>query len=323
MKTNVHSPIIHPIIVPTDSALRSYNFYLVENQDAVFLVDAGVDTEECWEYFIQGLQKADIELQEIDAIILTHNHSDHIGLVNRIRQQVSLPVYAHPDAWIRLKRIPAFLESRLCFFEKLYTQMGCGQEGSQQIERLEKAMVKNESQKIEGDIFPIDERESIFGFTVLEVLGHSPDHVALYYEESGILLAGDHIIGHSSSNALIEVGKDGKRTDSLCMYEDSLKKIAKMNIKTIYAGHGHTIFDAQTIIDQKLARIEKRAKRILQHIDGERTASALAKSIYNEKYYSLFPLVLSEVIGHLDRLEKLGSVQKRERNGVFYYSVVG
>lgn len=322
MRIPVTSPIIHPIIVPTDSTLQSYNFYLVQNQNKIFLVDAGIDTEECWEYFIEGLQRAHIDLHEIDAIVLTHNHADHIGLVNRLRQHKRLPVYAHQDAKIRLKRDSTFLTFRLRFFEKLYNQMGCGPEANQQIEKLENAINENKSQRIKGDICPIHEEETIFGFKIIEVLGHSPDHIALYHKESGILFAGDHILEHSSSNALIELGKDGKRSPSLCMYEASLDKIASMDVKIIYTGHGRTIMYPDKIIDQKLARIEKRANRVMEYLKTEKTAAELAKSIYKERYYSLFPLVMSEIIGHLDRLERMECVQKRERNGIYYYSTV-
>ncbi|MEI3613398.1 MBL fold metallo-hydrolase [Pseudogracilibacillus sp. SO30301A] len=321
MKVTVTSPTIHPIIVPTKSSLRSFNFYLVKHNHAVFLVDAGVNTDTCWEYFINTLQKARIELEDLDAIILTHNHFDHIGLVNRIRVKKEIPVYAHPDAWIRLKRESAFLNARISFFEDLYAQMGCGSEGDRQINRLKKAIDKNDSQKINGKICPLSDGEKIFGFDVIEVLGHAPDHIALCDEETGVLFASDLVIEHSSSNALVDLGFDGKRIKSLVQYESSLKKVAELPLKIIYSGHGETIKNPLQIIDQKLTKIENKADRLLTKLDESRTAAELAKLLYKDRYEKLFPLIMSEVVGHLDRLELLQKVEKEIRDGIFYYSV--
>ena len=321
MNVSVTSPTIHPIIVPTKSSLKTFNFYLVKHNHAVFLVDAGVDTDIGLEYFNQTLKKAKIELEDLDAIILTHNHADHIGLVNRIREKIEIPVYAHPDAWIRLKRDPAFLEARVSFFEKLYEQMGCGMEGDKQIKRLKKAIRKNDSQKINGKIYPLADGEQIFDLDVIEVLGHAPDHIALFDEETGVLFASDLVIQHSSSNALVDLGFDGKRIKSLIQYEASLKKVADLPLKIIYSGHGVTIQNPHQVIAQKLSRIEGKADRLLSMLDEAQTAAELAKLIYKDRYKKLFPLVMSEVIGHLDRLEDLQKIKKQVNDGIYYYSV--
>lgn len=47
--------------------------------------------------------------------------------------------------------------------------------------------------------------------------------------------------------------------------------------------------------------------------------AALAKEMYGKKYDTLFTLVMSDLVGHIDRLEKLGKVTKRRKQGVFYY----
>ena len=321
MKVSVTLPTIHPIIVSTSSSLRTFNFYLVKHNDAVFLVDAGVNTDKCWEYFIETLRKAKVALEDLDAIILTHNHADHIGLVNRIRVKKEIPVYAHPDAWIRLKRESAFLNARVSFFEDLYAQMGCGSEGDRQIDRLKKAIDNNDSQKINGKISSLAEGDKIFGFDVIEVPGHAPDHIALFDEETGVLFASDLVIEHSSSNALVDLGFDGKRIKSLIQYERSLKKVAELPLKIIYSGHGETIKNPYQAINQKVTRIEKKADKILTKLDEARNAAELAKLLYKDRYEKLFPLIMSEVIGHLDRLELLQKVEKEVRDGIFYYTV--
>src|SRR5699024_9892597 len=98
------SPQINPIIVPTKSNLRSYNFYLTQSNGKRLLIDAGVDSEKSWSKLTDQLSQNNLEVSNLDAIILTHHHADHIGLVNRIREKSNIPLFAHPKALSRLKR---------------------------------------------------------------------------------------------------------------------------------------------------------------------------------------------------------------------------
>lgn len=251
MKVSVKAPIIYPVIVPTTSNLLSYNFYVVHYLGKNILIDAGVNTEECWQHFIDVLQKSNLTIQDIDAIILTHNHADHTGLVNRIRQIKNIPLYAHHEALIRLKRDPFFLTQRLAFFEKLYEEMGCGKVSENHLTRLKEAIEANKSQKIIGEILPLVAGDIIFGFQVIEVPGHAPDQIALFHEKSGIVFVGDHMIEHSSSNALVDLGKDEKRIPSLQLYEQSLQKLLHFPITVAYSGHGEVIRAPHELIRKK------------------------------------------------------------------------
>src|SRR5699024_9005748 len=136
MKLSLRSPVIYPIIVPANNPLQSYNFYLIKNENTLFLLDAGEDSEACWEYLNRSLQEINAKITDLDAIILTHNHADHIGLVNRIRLEHDLPVYAHPNAFVRLKRDSEFLQARAAFFEELYKKMGSGVNADEQSKRI-------------------------------------------------------------------------------------------------------------------------------------------------------------------------------------------
>lgn len=320
MNVKIKTPTIHPISVPATSSLRTYNFYLVENDNSLFLIDAGVNTEECWDAFGDVLQQNGFEIDDIDAIILTHNHSDHIGLVNRIRTVKNMPLYAHKDAVIRLKRDPQFMMQRAQFFECHYKEMGCGSEVNDLLERLKQSIERNKSQKIEGDIKTLVAGEEIFGFRVIEVPGHAPDHIALFHEESGILFVGDHIIEHSPSNALVELSKEGKRTASLIVYEQSLKKLLNMSVKVAYSGHGEVIHHPHKLTQKKLAIINKKATKIKNIVNKPKTAAEVAKQMYQTRYEPLLPLVMSEVVGHLDRLVHLGELTIEKHDGVFFYS---
>lgn len=321
MVTTVKSPTIHPVIIETDFAnLRSYNFYIVEHDHKIFLVDAGNDDEASWDQLQDVLQENGLSLQDLDAILLTHHHFDHVGLVNRIVDEHPIPVYAHEKSIVRLRREKHYVEGRINFFNQLYKDMGCDMERvAQEMERLRIYMDKNEQQILNSDINILREGDMIFGFEVLEVIGHSLDHIAFYHRESEKMLVGDHMIQHMSSNAIVDFDEPGKRIRSLVSYEKSLQRLAELPMKTVYPGHGEIITEPYKLLREKLGRIRDRAQLILQMLNKPRTPAEIAAKIYKERYDSLFPLVMSEIIGHIDRLEYYGRIKRTVKNGINYY----
>ena len=314
---------VYPIIIDTKHNLKSFNFYLVEQKGSITLIDAGIDTDQCWDLFMQTLKQKRFSLNDIDRIILTHNHQDHIGLINRIISKRKIPVYSHVESIHRLKRDKRFFSLRIAFFRQLYQEMGCGSAGEQQVKKLKETAKKNENKKITAEIIPLKELDTIQGFEVIETPGHSPDHLVFYDEKNKLLFGGDHLIQHISSNALIEPDRNGNRIQTLNQYVDSLKKCLKLEIDTVFTGHGEPIKNHKALIEHRLTRIQDKAELFLDLIEkGNSTASEIAQLFYKEKYHQQFSLVMSEVIGHLDLLEKQKKVKKEMIKGIWHYDKV-
>lgn len=310
---------VYPIIVPTKSSLRSYNFFLVEVLNTYILVDAGENSPDCWEALCDVLAENGVELSQIEAIFLTHSHADHIGLVNRIVARHPIPIYAHPNAIKSLRRDEMFLKDRITNLQKTYEEMGAGEEVDKEVSRLYKALEKNRDEAVLERIHFLREGDSFFGFRVLELFGHTQDHIALYDETSGTLLSGDHLLKRMTTNALLDFDKEGERVDALSMYENSLQRIKRIPLRIVYPGHGACITDPYAEINSHLRKINKQAKRMLEYVRTETTAAHVAKEMYSTRYEQLFPLVMSLVIGHFDRLERLGRVKKRLVDRIYYY----
>ena len=313
---------VYPIEVETDlSKLQTFNFYLVKVADTLLLIDAGYDNEVCWNSLQHTLKENGYSLTDLEAILLTHHHHDHAGLVNRIvANHPQVRVFAHKDAIVRLRRDPQYLESRIEFFRYLYLQMGCsGAKVAKEIKRLRKFVIDNEKQIVGCNIETISEGDDLYHLKVLEVPGHSLDHVVFYHEQSKSLFAGDHLIEHISSNAIIDIGKNGSRPRSLVMYEQSLQRLFDFAIETAYSGHGKLITEPYRLLEEKLKRINNKANIILQMLTEPQTAASIAQKIYKERYDTLFPLVMSEIIGHIDRLEHYGEITYTVQNNVNIY----
>jgi glyoxylase-like metal-dependent hydrolase (beta-lactamase superfamily II) len=71
------------------------NWYLVEADDGLTIVDAGVPRS--WDSLQLALAEIGRGAEEIRALVLTHAHFDHIGFAERARRELGIPVYAHEN----------------------------------------------------------------------------------------------------------------------------------------------------------------------------------------------------------------------------------
>lgn len=69
------------------------NCYLIEDEDGLTLVDAGLPS--MWPVLQDLLEAINRRLDDIDALVLTHGHFDHVGLAARLQREHQVPVYVH------------------------------------------------------------------------------------------------------------------------------------------------------------------------------------------------------------------------------------
>ena len=71
------------------------NWYLVEEGERITVVDAGVPGS--WESLFEALGRLGRRADQIEAVVLTHGHFDHIGFAERARTQLGVPVWVHEN----------------------------------------------------------------------------------------------------------------------------------------------------------------------------------------------------------------------------------
>jgi glyoxylase-like metal-dependent hydrolase (beta-lactamase superfamily II) len=71
------------------------NWYLVEDEGRITVVDAGVPTS--WWSLKGAFARLGRDLTDIEAIVLTHAHFDHIGFAERARKELGVPVWVHEN----------------------------------------------------------------------------------------------------------------------------------------------------------------------------------------------------------------------------------
>jgi glyoxylase-like metal-dependent hydrolase (beta-lactamase superfamily II) len=71
------------------------NWYLVESGGRLTVVDAGVPTS--WGSFTGALDRLGRSASDVDAVVLTHGHFDHVGFAERARRELGVPVWVHEE----------------------------------------------------------------------------------------------------------------------------------------------------------------------------------------------------------------------------------
>ncbi|MEH7010933.1 MBL fold metallo-hydrolase [Neobacillus niacini] len=310
---------VYPVNVPASNKLKSFNFFLVKQENSLTLIDAGLNTDDCWNALQKTLKDHDYILTDISGIYLTHHHTDHIGLVNRIVSTHDIPVYAHPYAKLVLKRDTQYIKMRVEFFRKLYQEMGCGEFGEKQVADLRNPIILGENKKIHCEIQEITNNH-LFGFDIFEIPGHAPDQVAFYHKECKWLFAGDLLIQHIPSNAMVEPDYDGTRTKTLVQQKLSLEKCLSLNVEIVFSGHGIIIENPVDLLTERIKEIDEKANKYINIIkSGISTASGIAQLRYKEKYEKQFFNIMSQIIGYLDYLESQGKINKEMEKGIWNY----
>ncbi|MEX1219708.1 MAG: MBL fold metallo-hydrolase [Solirubrobacterales bacterium] len=317
---------IHCLPVPTPFAVGRVNCYLIEG-DPLTLVDAGPRSDRSLSELESLLERAGHRMEEIELVVATHQHIDHIGLISTVVERSGAEVAALDLAVRRLAEFGTNSEAEDSLAVSLMLSHGISPDIANTLRSL------SATYRDYGDAVtvtkPVEQGEALeLSGRSLEVLhrpGHSPSDTVFWDRENRIAFGGDHLLSHISSNPLISRPLDGSpgRTRSLVNYNESLAATREMPIKLMLSGHGDPITDHVDLIDRRLAAQERRLEKIEGIIsDRPRTAHAIAEEIWGNVAVTQAFLTLSEVIGHTDILQDQGRVFEWEENGLLIFEAV-
>src|SRR3712207_4972030 len=71
------------------------NWYLIEDGGQLTVIDAGLPAS--WRSLLQALNAIGHTPDDIEALVLTHAHFDHIGFAERARAELGIPVWVHEN----------------------------------------------------------------------------------------------------------------------------------------------------------------------------------------------------------------------------------
>jgi glyoxylase-like metal-dependent hydrolase (beta-lactamase superfamily II) len=317
---------IHRLAIPTPFMVGRVNAYLIEDSPLT-LVDSGPNSAKALDELEQALATRGHAVEDIELLVISHQHIDHFGLASILARRSGAEVAA-------LDRVAPFLasygqEAELddLFAERLMLRHGIPPEVVTVLRAVSAGFrawgsaVQVTRPLADGSALELGDRT----LRVLHRPGHSPSDTVLVDESRSIMLAADHLIAHISSNPLLarplgassETAYDGPRPQALLTYIDSLEKTRAMELSLVLPGHGRPITDHARLIDERFRLHRRRAEKIGRLIAAEpRTAHEIAQELWGNVAVTQAFLTLSEVLGHVDLLLRDGAVAEEERDGV-------
>lgn len=314
---------IHVLRIPTPFAVGRVNAYLIED-DPLTLVDSGPNSGTALDELEQQLAALGRRVEDLERIVVTHQHVDHEGLVRVLARRSGAEVCAL-DAlapWLADYAGQTDLDDR--FSSELMRRHGVPKDINVALRAVSSAF-RGFGSRCEVTAPLTDGGELAFAGRTLAIHhrpGHSPSDTILHDPARRMLLGGDHLIGHISSNPLVSrplgAPADAPRPRSLVTYLDSLARTRKMDLDVVLAGHGDPVTDHRAVIDERVRLHDRRAAKIARLIgDRPLTAYEIATTMWGDVAVTQAFLTLSEVLGHVDLLLADGrAVEHEDADGV-------
>jgi hydroxyacylglutathione hydrolase len=188
------------------------NCYLVVNED-IMLIDTGMpgNSSKIINYVKKTLKR---DPHDIKTIVITHQHFDHIGSLDKLKKITGARVAAHPaDAE---------------YISGNKNQPGMGFMGP--IISLLKFIYRY--QPVEVDIL-LEEKDTLEGYEVIHTPGHSPGSICLYNPQNKVIFVGDNL---RYVKGKIEGPPSGLLPEPE-QFKKSMKKLEDLDIEAIFCGH--------------------------------------------------------------------------------------
>jgi glyoxylase-like metal-dependent hydrolase (beta-lactamase superfamily II) len=314
---------IRTLRIPTPFQVGRVNCYLLEDQPLT-LIDAGPNSGKALDELEHQLDALGHRIEDLELVIISHQHIDHLGLVDIVARRAGAEVAA-------LDKVVPFVENFGGDAERddeeaaaLMLRHGISEEVVSALRQVTGSFrawgAKSRVTRPLADGEPLELRDR-----TLEVQhrpGHSPSDTVFWDADRRILIAADHLIKHISSNPLISRPLDGssERTQALVAYIESMKRTRELPAEVVLSGHGEPITDHVALIDQRLALHQRRAEKLYRLIaEQSRTGHGLAQALWGDVAVTQAFLTLSEVIGHVDLLINAGHVREVTDDGVVRY----
>ncbi|MBV8712434.1 MAG: MBL fold metallo-hydrolase, partial [Solirubrobacterales bacterium] len=318
---------IHRIALPTPFLVGRVNCYLIEDEPLT-LIDTGPNSGKTLDDLERALAAHNRRIEDLELIVLTHQHMDHLGLLEILARRSGAEVAAldllapyladfsrsataddeFAQAIMRRHGVPDDLATVLGSLAAAFRAFGSSGRVTRPLH--------------DGGTLQLRDRT----LRIFRRPGHSPSDTIFWDEDRAMVIAGDHLLARISSNPLVSrplSGPQQPRPRALLQYMDSLRATRELPARLILPGHGEPILEHAELIDERLRMHRRRAARVLQILDGHPlSAYEIALQMWGNVAVTQAYLTLSEVLGHLDLLVDMGQAAEREADGASVFEAV-
>ncbi len=287
----------------------------LDSESTTTLVDTAVATEETRADLKSALDRYGLSFSEIDQILLTHYHADHVGLAGEIQAESDCPVYVHEADAPLVEREPSAISARNDRLERVIDEWGMPMEKQDELLTFlnSRSNVSDTPPEVEaitaGETFDL-------GCVELEAV-HMPGHTAglVGYEFEGAsgteLFSGDALLPYYTPNV---GGADVRVEGALEAYLQTLAAVTERGYTRAWPGHRGPIIDPAGRAADIVIHHRERTERVLSVLES---GPATPWEVSAELFGSLSSIHIlhgpGEAFAHLEHLAEAGVVTRDGR----------
>jgi glyoxylase-like metal-dependent hydrolase (beta-lactamase superfamily II) len=321
---------IHRIALPTPFLVGRVNCYLIEDEPLT-LIDTGPNSGKSLDDLERALAAHGRRIEDLELIVLTHQHTDHTGLLEILARRSGAEIAALDVLAPYLANFSRTAKADDEFIQAVMRRHGVPGDLATMVGSLAAAFrAFGSSGSVtralhDGAALQLRDRK----LRIFHRPGHSPSDTIFWDEDRAMLIAGDHLLARISSNPLISrplseaSAVPDERPRALLQYIESLRATRELPAQLVLSGHGEPILEHAELIDERLRMHRRRAARV-REILGARPISAydIAREMWGDVAITQAYLTLSEVLGHLDLLVESGEAVEREADGASVFEAL-
>jgi glyoxylase-like metal-dependent hydrolase (beta-lactamase superfamily II) len=210
---------------------KYHNFYLIVEKGCATVVDAGGSKE--LPLLESALAAEGLALDDVEALLITHGHSDHVGFASRAAKR-GVKVKVHEDeaafvrdaaagTQVRPTELPLWKPKAIIFVVEM---VRAGAHREYRFDDFETVA--------DGELLDVPGRPR-----VVATPGHTAGHASYLLEEHRALCAGDALVTES----IIARGQDPQILPSVFhadvgLARESVKRLAQLPVDLLLPGHG-------------------------------------------------------------------------------------
>ncbi|MBY9010345.1 MAG: MBL fold metallo-hydrolase [Candidatus Lokiarchaeota archaeon] len=325
---------VYQIKIDVPFQVKFVCIYILKINGKNVLIDAGFNSPAWRKIFLQEINSIGLNIEDIDVCIITHNHLDHIGLIQEFKQKnPNLKIIMHNITnqileWETDKSKKEDIEKEAIRISIEMKNYGLSEEERLRIVQFFTYWPKLRKYQAPDKIVH-DGDKILNDLEIIWTPGHSFGHINVFDAKRKYLFSGDHILSRITPHIgnfiipdfLANEYVDYNFKNVLDQYLQSLDRIDKLNPKIIFPGHQEIIYNPH----ERISEIKEHHKNRLNDIskvikNNPLTPRRISQIHFGDDLDEINSyMALSEVLGHLLYLEDLGKIEKFEKNGKFYY----
>ncbi len=307
------APGVFWLRMPLPFQLDHINLWLLRDDAGWVIVDTGFANDEsraAWQSILDRLDGP------VHKIVVTHFHPDHLGLATWLMQETGADLWMSTSEFLTAHAVWHEVGGHgTPFMTEQFRQHGLAGE------RLDKFSVRGPGYRKSmpglpdhyhrlkaGDVLTVDGKP----WQILVGHGHSPEHLAFFCAELGILISGDMLLPRISTN--ISVFASTPEADSLGWFLASLQEMARdLPADTrVLPSHGLPFSGIQARVAALCEHHDERCRE-LEHscAQAAKSAADLLGTLFPREldmHQTMF--AMGEAIAHLNYLEQAGRLSR-------------